>query len=88
MFGKGGLETKCVSTEQTGSVLAECSGVFESQPGAEDRLRAGLCGQNVRYGVFITQLVPSWARPRLTSRFRLMAAARTVSQMRFFSLPR
>ena len=40
------------------------------------------------YAELITQLVPSWARPRLTSRFRLMAAARTVSQMRFFSLPR
>ena len=38
-------------------------------------------------GQAMAQLVPLWCRPRLVRRARLTAAARSVSQCRFFRAP-
>ena len=44
-------------------------------------------GRPARAGQVMAQLVPLWCRPRLVSRVRLTAAARSVSQWRFFRVP-
>ena len=44
-------------------------------------------GRAVAAGQAMAQLVPLWCRPRLTSRVRLTAAARSLSQCRFFAVP-
>ena len=81
MVGQGGGSVSvCGPVAPVGGLggLGGClGGVF----GASGRLRRGAAGQAM------AQLVPLWCRPRLVSRARLIAAARSASQCRFFRVP-